>query len=249
MKKSQNELWKIRKIIQVKREVSKDKNLISVPLGRFTQETNLKPDEVVDALQTLQDGERALTVKTLWRKKPRNTQEQMLMQTFLYNNPIKDDGRFLFSAAYKFNEEDEIVCEINEKVFDKQYQKNQEEIGADDVEYEADKILYQITYINREVRLNNIVLAKPNFDSENDVVFEYIFNNPNKKITRKEVESVLKRPTVKKFEQIIRDLGFKGQLKAMFFPNVSIGAIQFINPITKEYLDKNSLSPLKPNDF
>ncbi len=113
-------------------------------------------------------------------------------------------------------------------------------------EEENDIIIYKVKLENnRQISINNKNLSKPRFNSENDLVFEYIYNNPNRKITKKEAENALKIDFVKKFDRIIRDLKFTGELKNMFFPNVSIDAIEFINPITIHYFKKNKLIPLK----
>lgn len=89
----------------------------------------------------------------------------------------------------------------------------------------------------REVLLNDvIILAKPNFGSPNDQVFRYLYNNPNKTITKEELQKEATKVTITKtLHAIIKDLKFKKELREIFF-NVSKTKIRFNNPITKQDL-------------
>lgn len=73
-----------------------------------------------------------------------------------------------------------------------------------------EETVYEITYTPiREVLLNmTIRLAKPDFDSENDIVFDYLYNHPNKKIGLRELEEQLKRSLTKSLHKIVENLGF-----------------------------------------
>jgi len=107
-------------------------------------------------------------------------------------------------------------------------------------------ILYKITYNShkREVRLNNIVIAKPDFTSENDKCFNFIYNNPNRPITLKEIETAIDDTVKKRLAQVVQDLGFSKDIKDMFFPGITKTSIMFVNPITKQYAIENELRPL-----
>jgi hypothetical protein len=96
-----------------------------------------------------------------------------------------------------------------------------------------DEVLYRVTFINREIMVNGFRLSKPHFDSENDVVFDYIFKNPGRKIDLAEIEAATKRTLNKKLYDIVRTLGFKNELKDIFFPHVSKTAVKFVNPVTE----------------
>lgn len=108
------------------------------------------------------------------------------------------------------------------------------------------EIVYEITYSPwREVLLNkDIKLSKPDFDSENDIVFNYLYKNPNKKIYRDGIEKEEGREISKSLHKIVENLGFKGDLKKVFF-QVSKNAICFNNPITKEDLEALGISKIK----
>lgn len=97
----------------------------------------------------------------------------------------------------------------------------------------ADGVLYEVTFKNRDVCVNGFRLSRPTFNSENELVFEHLFRNPNRRVGLEEIEGVLGRPLTKKLRDVVRDLGFSGSLRDMFFPGVSKTAIQFTNPVTR----------------
>ena len=104
-----------------------------------------------------------------------------------------------------------------------------------------DEVLYRVSFDNRAIMVNGFRLSKPHFDSENDVVFDYIFQNPGRKIELAEIEAATKRTLNKKLYDIIRTLGFKNELKDIFFPHVSKTAVTFINPVTEADFRKRKL--------
>ena len=110
----------------------------------------------------------------------------------------------------------------------------------------ATKVIYRITYTQtREILLNEALrLAKPDFDSENEVVFDYLYKNPNKKFTKNQLEKELRIKIAKSFHKIIENLGFKGELKQAFF-QVSKTSIYFRNPITEDDLEALGMSKIK----
>lgn len=105
--------------------------------------------------------------------------------------------------------------------------------------------VYEITYTpNREVCLNgSLVLSKPNFNGENDLVMHYLVEHTNEIVTKVDLEEAIKSKITKSFHKIIENLGFKGDLKKIFF-EVSEDAVVFRNPITQEVL--NAMGIIKP---
>lgn len=107
--------------------------------------------------------------------------------------------------------------------------------------------VYTITYtFGSDIVLNNrYLISKLNYSSPNDLFFEYVYQNPKKKLTRSHLEALqgqLDRPLSK----YVYDIGFKGELKKLFFPKVSNNSIFFNNPVTREDLlkldiDENAL--------
>jgi len=103
--------------------------------------------------------------------------------------------------------------------------------------------VFEATFENREVKINGFRLSRPNFNSENEVVFDYLFRNPNRKIEISEIEAAVGRPLSKRLREIVRDLGFRKELREIFFPDISKSAIRFVNPITKADVDARELRP------
>lgn len=107
-----------------------------------------------------------------------------------------------------------------------------------------DGIAYEVFYTpSREILLNNFLIGKPDFNGENDNVFGYLFKNPNVPVSLDDLGKALGgKPPKKALSKIIENLGFRGEMKAIFF-SVSKTSIMFRNPITHEHL-KDSNTPL-----
>lgn len=113
-------------------------------------------------------------------------------------------------------------------------------------EQEAD-ILYKITYSEhtREIKLNEMVLANPQSDSKNVNFFEYVYLRPNTQIAVSDIEEASAMQLTDNIQDILRDLGFKGNIRKVFFPIATKAKIMFINPITKQYAIKNDLPTIR----
>jgi hypothetical protein len=111
----------------------------------------------------------------------------------------------------------------------------------ENVPHSADDVLYEVTLHNREIRVNGFRLSRPNFNSENELVFEYLFRNANRRVDLTEIEATVGRPLAKKLREVVRDLGFRDELKEMFFPGISKTAIVFVNPVTKAEFEAREL--------
>jgi hypothetical protein len=91
--------------------------------------------------------------------------------------------------------------------------------------------MYSITIRDKAVLLNNtFVLSTPNFDSENNNFIDYIMNNQNKTLKKDFIEKELGRKIKKSFHSIVNDLGFKGEIRKIFF-KVSKVSVFFNNNI------------------
>lgn len=115
-----------------------------------------------------------------------------------------------------------------------------------DKEYQADT-LYKITYSEhlREIKLNNIVLANLQSDSKNVNFFEYVFSNPNIPLAVSDIEEATAMSLASNIQDILRDLGFKGNTRKVFFPIATKSKVMFMNPISKQYAMKNDLPVIK----
>ncbi|KKP92825.1 MAG: hypothetical protein UR98_C0017G0017 [Parcubacteria group bacterium GW2011_GWA1_36_12] len=110
----------------------------------------------------------------------------------------------------------------------------------------SQEVIYEVKYSTktREILINNFLLSRPNSFSENDEVFEYLYNNPNKEISVEEIETSLRKELTKKFDKTLENLGFVGKLRTVFF-KVSKDKIIFINPATKKDLEELDIKFLK----
>lgn len=113
-------------------------------------------------------------------------------------------------------------------------------------EYQAD-ILYKITYSEhtREIKLNNMVLARLQSDSKNVNFFEYVYSHPNEQLAVSDIEKYTAYTLSANIQDILRDLGFKGNIRKVFFPIATKAKAMFVNPITKQYAIKNDLPVIK----
>jgi len=119
-------------------------------------------------------------------------------------------------------------------------------IRAEAAKAERDKsVIYEMTYVGREIRVNDVKISKPNFASENDDFFAYVFERPWQRIQIKEIREALhKEKFTKSVSQMLSDLGITGSIREIFVPDASSIAIEFHNPITREFADKNNLPTL-----
>lgn len=103
----------------------------------------------------------------------------------------------------------------------------------------------------REIRLNNILIAKPDFNSENEIFFTFLYKNPNKRFSKEEIEQTQGKDFKfhKRLQQIVNDLGFKGNVRDLFFVGISEKGVMFRNPVTKETLKDLNIKWLKIDDF
>ncbi len=111
--------------------------------------------------------------------------------------------------------------------------------------------VYSISFLyNGVVLINNIKLTKTQFDKENFRFLEYVVKRPGKKITLQEIEKGVSGKNEnfkfkKEIKNIIQNLGFTGDIKKLFFPNISNRAVEFRNPIYKKDLDDNNIKYLE----
>lgn len=113
-------------------------------------------------------------------------------------------------------------------------------------EYQTD-ILYKITYSEhtREIKLNNVVLARLQSDSKNVNFFEYVYAHQNEQIDIKTIEQETAYALADNVHDILRDLSFKGNIRKIFFPIATKTKVMFVNPITKQYAIKNDLPTIE----
>jgi len=88
----------------------------------------------------------------------------------------------------------------------------------------------------REIILNDIfLLSKPESFGENESFFEYLYNHQNTELNISNIEKELNLKLEKPVSKILENLGFRKDLKRVFF-KLGQGKILFKNPIPKSDL-------------
>lgn len=97
----------------------------------------------------------------------------------------------------------------------------------------------------REILLNGyFLLGKPNFNSENDLVFNYLIEHPNATLNRSGIEKAIGIKLTKSLHKIIENLGFNAELRKLFF-HITKDFLYFRNPVTKEDLTKLGINKIR----
>jgi hypothetical protein len=99
----------------------------------------------------------------------------------------------------------------------------------------------------------DVVISSPNFRSENQKFFEYVYKHPNRAIDADVIKQEALKSTLKnagavvpckEFKAIIANLRFENDLKKMFFPYVSKEGVYFRNPVYLRDLESAGLSKI-----
>ncbi|MFA6047764.1 MAG: hypothetical protein WCV59_02735 [Parcubacteria group bacterium] len=181
-----------------------------------TQETDPLPETQRDIVEKVLEVFEA--IKILSRKKSRNGAKANKNKTNWYDIKIISPG---------FDK----LCEEHGIKFERRINKK-------DCHYISIKE-------DRTISLDDkYKLSKPNFESENDHFFNYVFCNPNRLIRRDEIEKNEKATIGKDFHHILNDLGFNNEIRKLFF-EVSMNAVKFRNFIPKDKIEEFSIDPDK----
>lgn len=81
------------------------------------------------------------------------------------------------------------------------------------------------------ISVNGHWISRPHFTGDVSVFFEYIHKNPNRRITKEELENKQKIKLKKGMDDILRDLGFRGVLAKTFFKEMTNNSVYFVNPV------------------
>jgi hypothetical protein len=152
-------------------------------------------------------------------------------------SPMKPDDDFS-SINFGIDKLEELIFRLEEK----QNLLARQEIAKQ--EHEA-STKYELHYsTSRKLTLNGILLATPDFMSENDQFLNFIFKDGNswRTIPTSELLDALKVDKLgKTIHQILSDLNITGIIKEVFMPNVSSKGFEFRNPISYGFADENGL--------
>lgn len=211
-RKSLEKIWEVLQEIENKRGITPEGEDISIPqvhMGKTRDENGAKnySNERLNILKKLEQEGAVTDIR--WQK------------AHHLNGYLKIGNRYFEVLDFYENEYKNAA---------KSYQESQEQtagIGNNK------GVAYRITYSpkNREILVNEFLLAKPDFNSENEITFSYLYDNSNKTISINEIEKQVGQKLKKSIHEILRDLGFTGSFAKAFFSASNKGVI-FRNPIT-----------------
>ena len=236
------ELDLILKAIVEAREFTRKGHEVHVDISGNNGLCTIYPDRLIDILLILQDDEKILKIKVSpeWSYRP----DTMDLDTAIVLTDMGGDfpiGYFTVDILEGF---DEWCADYWAKR--KNSLENSVSISEQEEVQKAEAV-YQITYTKaREILLNNGVcqLAKPDFNSENDLVFSYLYERPNEKFKREQIENGIGMKLIKSLHKIVENLGFVGDFRRVFF-SISKNSILFRNPITKQDLTHLGIDRIK----
>ena len=89
--------------------------------------------------------------------------------------------------------------------------------------------------------VNEWLISKPQFDSANFRFITFLLFHPNEKLKFADVEVAGDLPvqSSKRLSHYLNELGFRGQLKSLFWPVSHNGFVMLRNPITVEVLERH----------
>jgi hypothetical protein len=122
------------------------------------------------------------------------------------------------------------------------------EVLASALPRRSDEVALEIKYVARQIVLFNHVtgksrtLAKPDFNSVNDNVFQALFDSPGRTFSLDEVRSIAHSRSLPSLGKIVEKLKFTGQLRTLFF-EVSKTAIRFKQAATVGELKALGIEP------
>jgi|GEM_PF-3429726 len=113
-------------------------------------------------------------------------------------------------------------------------------------EIEMKDPVYEVKYSekSREILVNNFLLKKPDAFGENEIVFAYLYKNPNRAIPLEDIKKEMGEESLtKSIHKILENLGFSGELRKAFF-KVAGTKVLFRNPLTKKDLEELGIKHL-----
>lgn len=96
---------------------------------------------------------------------------------------------------------------------------------------------YSIKIKDREIWVNNFLIAKPHAVGKNMSFFEYLYENADKLINRDDMpEYVKKDVSGRSFTKVLNALGFTGEILKAFVPKRGKGSVLFKKSVSQEEL-------------
>jgi len=165
---------------------------------------------------------------------------------YIKNNIATSKGSSLFGHIFKKNILSAYNIYKKMSVFEGSVKKEKQGLSNEDVIYELayDDFSRQILIIDKK---NNktFLLKTPHYDSENKVIFEYLFKHAQEIVKLKALEDEVKKELnsnlVVSLHRVAHELGFKGPLKKLFLNTTKETAMLRKN-VTAEQLKKSNIN-------
>ena len=220
MIKRNSDLDKVINAIVSAKQLTSEGKKVTVYITSKNQLKSFELDELIDIFKKIERDEKIFKI----------TQSPSIM----FGSDSNLLGTPCFVITLKDNFDDWVTDYQRTPSYKEELQKPEDHQSTKPPVIEPE-LIFKITYTTgREIVLNDyFLIGKPDFGGENDIVFDYLFKNPNKKFTKNAIETAIRCPLQKTFHKIVENLGFKGDLKKVFF-NISKDYIQFNNPVTKK---------------
>ncbi len=123
--------------------------------------------------------------------------------------------------------------------------KKAEELPVYEIKYQEPKIILM------GLDGQEIALKRTNYNSQAERVFRYIYENPNKNVSKADMNQYLSSINVgevnRSLNEILKDLGFTGGLGKLFIKNKSKHDIYFRNPVFWEDLEQLGMAYIEPS--
>ncbi len=125
-----------------------------------------------------------------------------------------------------------------------------DELYAEYSQYSAEPITpeietkkYVIELKDRGVWVNEFLLSRPHATGKNMGFFEYVFEHPDKLISRDSLPKFVQQDVAaRSFSKVLNDLGFKGEILKVFFPERGKSQLRFRKEVTLSQLAKSGIN-------
>ena len=102
---------------------------------------------------------------------------------------------------------------------------------------------FKVSVKDREIWINDILLSKPYSVKGNKYFFDHVYDHPDQKLTREKMPDLVKAAIGgKNFFKILNELGFKGEILKVFFPERGKSTLLFRKSMATKHLAKDGIN-------
>lgn len=231
-------MWQVVSAINYEWELT-DQDTFKIPLEKFARERITNEHDLEVILTNLHNKKIIMVLRKLGETPPTNdpNKAQGSIWATINDKPEiihRNDTQIeIFPKRFSY-----LVSKLNSLV----KEQSKEDRSATSVDYPSE---FLIIVKDREIWINNYLIAKPHAVGSNFDFFEYIQSQPaNQKIERKNLNDELKKDLdMKTFFKILNALGFKDEIKRAFFYKVDAHTLCYRgNKLTLQQLKKDGIN-------